>query len=471
MKKVASFILFLCMINSLAFGQSKSLKECIDIAWERNINIKQVELNEWNSEIDLAQAKAARYPSLNAGTSLNLSGRSVDPTNNQFAANSFYTNNYNLSSNVLLYRGGQVQQSIKRAGQNKKSASYQIDDIKQDIALQVANAYINVILSQENLGITEKRRDATSEQIKQVELLIERGLRPKNAIYDLRSTIATDEQNVVAAQGNLDIAFLNLLQLMNVNQKERFDLIIPEIVVESITDPFTINVDELYAKAWPNQPANKNANVQIEIAETDKKIAQSGLLPTVAIGGSIGSNYSSLGQMVTGTQEQVFDQTILINGLEQTIGFVQQVPSLADQAYLDQLNQNVTFGYGLSLQVPIYNNNNTRASIQRAELGRKNSDYNKNLAEIQFRNELEQVLLQAKNAKKQYEASLVSVDAGKRALDNIKTSFEAGAANTFDLTFASNTYDTALIQSTIAKYDYIFKAMVIDFYLGRSINF
>ena len=372
---------------------------------------------------------------------------------------------------MLLYRGGQVTNSIKRANQSRTAAEYQMDDIKQDIALQVSNAFINVVLAQENLNIAEKRREATRKQISQLELLIESGLRPKNSIFELRSTLAAEEQNVVAAGGNLDIANLNLLQLMNVNQNEQFDLVIPEFIMESLTDPFSIDVNEMFDKSWKNQPAYKNASMQIEIAETDKKIAAAGLRPTVGIGGSVGTNYSSLGMEIGGFEEQVINQTVLFGGTEQTIGFVQEVPSLVDQAYFDQINENVTFGYGLSVQVPIYNNMNTKAAIQKAELNTKNSNYNFELQEIQFRNEIAQVLLQAKNAKKQYEASLISVEASQKALENITQSFEAGAANTFDLTFATNTYDTALIQSAVAKYDYVFKSMIIDFYLGRAINF
>ncbi len=471
MIKVCITVFFTFCTCTMVFCQAKSLRECIDIAWDRNITIKQAELGQWSSDIDLTQAKSARYPNLNAGSSLNISGRSVDPTNNQFATSSFFTNNYNLSSNVLLYRGGQVLQTIKRARQSRAAAGFQIDDIKQDIALQVANAYMNVLLSQENLGIAEKRKEATQQQISQLELLIDRGLRPKNAIYELRSTLAADEQNVIAAQGNLELAFLNLQQLMNVPSDERFDLIIPEINLESLTDPFAVQVDELFKSSWENQPSFKNAKTQLEIAETDQQIAKAGLKPTVGLGGSVGTNYSSLGKQINGTQEVIVDQTILFNGSEQTIGFVQQVPNLIDQPYFDQINENITYGYGLSVQVPIYNNYNTKAAIQKAEINKKNTNYSFEFAEQQFKNELQQVLQQARNAKKQYEASLVSVEATQQSLQNVKAGFEAGTSNAFDLNFATNAYDTALIQSIVSKYDYIFKTMIIDFYLGRSINF
>ncbi len=470
MRKYLLFVLILSF-GILANAQTKTLRECVDIAWERNINIKQTELNKWNSEIDLSQAKASRYPNLNAGSSLNLSGRSVDPTNNQFATSSFFTNNYNLSSNVLLYRGGQVINSIKRAQQSRQASEFQIETIKQDIALQVANAYLNVLFSQENLGVADKRIEATQEQVKQVELLIERGLRPKNAIYELRATLSADEQNVVSAQGNLDLAFLQLLQLMNLSPSERFDLVIPEIAVEALTDPFGLDPNTIYKQSWTKQPDYKNAAIQTEIAETDKKIAEAALKPTIAFGGSVGTNYSSLGRTVDGVENVVIDQTIIVDGTEQTVGFVQQIPRFADQAYLDQVTDNVTYGYGLSLQVPIYNNRTTKSAIERAELGKKSTEYGMQLAEIQFRNEIQQVVLQARNAKKQYEASIKSVEASKQALDNIKLSFEAGASNSYDLTFATNAYDTALIQRALAKYDYVFRVMVIDFYLGRSINF
>lgn len=467
-------ILIITFLSCLSLGlqaQQKTLMECVQIAWENNINVQQTELLKSNSRIDLDQAKANRYPNLNAGSSLNLSGRSVDPTNNQFATSSFFTNNFNLSSNVLLYNGGQVRKNIERAKMSQQSADLQIEDIKQTIALQVSNAYLSILFAQENLGIAENRKKVTDQQIDQLEKLIEAGLRPRNSILDLEATAATNEQNIISAQGNLEIANLNLNQLMLIPINEKFDLVIPQILLSELEDPFTMDSESIYKESVQNQPSIKNTDLNIKLAELDKAIAGTGLLPTIAVGGSLGTNYSSLGRVQDGTNEIIVNQDIIFQGTETTIGFKQNIPNFVDQNYFSQVSDNVTYGYGLSLSVPIYNNYRNKANINRAEINKRSAELNHSQNLNQFRTQIEQALLDARNARKQYDANEKSVIATKRALDNTQVSFEQGNANSFELSIASDNYDTAQIQSLISKYDYIFKMKIIDFYLGKSINF
>lgn len=465
------FITFLTCFSLVLQAQQKTLMECVQIAWENNINVQQTELLKANSRIDLDQAKANRYPNLNAGSSINLSGRSVDPTNNQFASSSFFTNNYNLSSNILLYNGGQVRKNIERAKLSQESADLQIEDIKQTIALQVSNAYLSILFAQENLGIALKRKEVTDQQLSQLTKLIEAGLRPRNSILDLEATAATNEQNIISAQGNLELAKLQMNQLMMIPINEKFDLVIPEILLSQLEDPFTMDSESVYKKSVQRQPSIKNTDLNIRLAELDKSIAKSGLLPTIGLGGSLGTNYSSLGRVQDGFNEVIVNQDIIFQGAETTIGFKQNIPNFVDQNYFSQVTDNVTYGYGLSLSIPIYNNYRNTANISRAEINRTNAELNHKQNLNQFRSQIEQALLDARNARKQYDATEKTVIANKRALDNVQVSFEQGNANSFELNIASNNYDTAQIQSLISKYDYIFKMKVIDFYLGKSINF
>lgn len=461
----------LMFIFYFSHGQTKSLQECVNIAWENNINVQQAKLNIAVSDIDIRQAQQQRYPNLSAGSSLSLSGRSVDPTNNQFAASSFFTNNYSLNSNMLIYNGGILQNNIKRAKLATKSAQLQTDDIKQEIALQVANAYLNVLFSQENVLIEKQRLEITNNQIDQLERLINGGLRPKNDIYELQANKASNEQTLISAEGNLEIAWLQLKQLMRISFDETFDLEVPEIIIAGLDNPFDLSPSKVYEESASRQPALQNSALQVELTEIDKAIANAALLPSLALGGSLGTNYSSLGKIQTGSEQIVVEQDVIINNTMATVGFPQSVPVLEDEPYFDQISDNITYGYGLSLTVPIYTNFRNRANIIKADFAQQNAILtDKNNRDL-FRQQIEQAIIDARNAQKRFDAAESSVVAAKKSLDNLQSSFDQGAVDNYQLTIANNQYNSARNQQIIAKYDFIFKMKIIDFYRGKNLNF
>lgn len=471
MKKVF-FITIVCFFPFLSQAQNtKSLQECVRIAWENNISVKQAALGITRSHIDLNQAKANRIPSLNAGSSLNLSGRSVDPTSNTFVANSFYTNNYNISSNVLLYNGGIIRKNIERAKLSKESASLQTDDIKQTIGLQVANAYLNVLFTEENLSIAEKRQEITKQQLVQLNKLISAGLRPKNARFDLEATLATNEQAVISAEGSRDIARLTLNQIMRISAEETFDLVIPEVMLSTLDDPFSFTASDIYKIAAPRQPLLKNSKLNVKIAELDQNIAKAAYLPSVGIGGSVGTNYASTARSLNGGETVYIPTVIEFQGVETEVGLPSFQPNFENVPFATQLGENITYGYGLSLSIPIYTNNRNKSNVLLADLGRENAVLTDQQNQDQFRQQLEQAIIDARNAKKQYEAAEKSVEASKRALENLQSGFNQGTIDNFQLTIATNQYDNAVTQSLISKYDYIFRMKVIDFYKGKGLDF
>ncbi len=450
---------------------AKTLQQCVRIAWENNIQVKQATLGIARGDVNLKQSRASRIPSLNAGSSLNLSGRSVDPTSNTFVANSFYTNNYNLSSNVLLYNGGIIRKNIERAKLSKESALLQTDDIKQTIALQVANAYLNVLFAEENLSIAQNRKGITQQQLVQLNKLIAAGLRPKNARYDLEATLANNEQAVISAEGSLDIARLSLNQIMRIPVEERFDLIIPKILVSNLDDPFSMNSEDIFNQAAPKQPSLKNSALNVRIAELDQRIAKAAYLPTLGIGGSVGTNYASTARTVNGGETVFVPTTIEIGGMQTEVGLPSFQPNFENIPFGQQLGENITYGYGLSLSVPIFTNYRNKSNELLADIGKENAILTDQQNRDQFKQQLEQAIIDARNAKKQYEAAEKSVTAFEKALENAQNGFNQGTTDNFQLTIASNQYDNAKTQSLISKYDYIFKMKVIDFYRGKGLEF
>ena len=470
--KQAFFISILCVFPFLGQAQNaKTLQECVRIAWENNISVKQAALGVVQSDITLKQSRANRIPSLNAGSSLNLSGRSVDPTSNTFVANSFYTNNYNISSNVLLYNGGITRKNIERAKLSKESAHLQTDDIKQTIGLQVANAYLNVLFTEENLAIAKKRQEITRQQLEQLNKQISAGLRPKNARFELEATLANNEQAVINAEGSRDIARLNLNQIMRISADERFDLVVPEILLSSLDDPFSFSSSEIFDIAAPRQPLLKNSKLNVKIAELDQSIAKAAYLPSIGIGGSVGTNYASTARTINGGETVFIPTTIEFNGVQTEVGLPSFQPNLENIPFATQLGENITYGYGLSLSIPIYTNYRNKSNVLLADLGRENAVLADQQNQDQFRQQLEQAIIDARNAKKQYEAAEKSVLASKRALENLQLGFNQGTVDNFQLTIAANQYDNALTQSLISKYDYIFRMKVIDFYKGKGMDF
>ncbi len=464
-----AFLTVCCLMQLQA--QVRNLESCIQTAWENNIQVRQTQLNGSLAEVDLIQARNQRFPNLSAGSSLSLSGRSVDPTNNQFAANSFFTNNYSLNSNVLLYNGGIVRKNIKRALMSGDAARLQQDDVKQVIALQVANAYLNVLFAQENLNVEETRTNITRRQIDQLERLIAGGLRPKNDIYELKATLAANEQSLVTAKGNLELARLSLNQSMRIPSDETFELVIPEIVLAALEDPFQMSSEEVYRVAAALQPSLKNSALQVDLAGLDEEIAKASMLPSLGLGGSVGTNYSSLGKEVVGEEEVVVTQPIIINDVETDVGFKQTVPQVEDKAYGSQMIDNVTYGYGLSLTVPIYTNYRNKASIRRAQIAKENAILtDKNNRDL-FRQQIEQAIVDARNSKVQYDAAQASVEASTQSLENLQLSFDQGNVNSFQLNIAADQYNNAQLQSLLAKYDYIFKMKIIDLYMGKKLQF
>jgi outer membrane protein len=304
-----------------------------------------------------------------------------------------------------------------------------------------------------------------------LERLIAGGLRPNNDIYEVKATLAANEQSLVTAKGNLELARLSLNQSMRIPSDERFDLVIPEIVLAALEDPFQMSSEEVYLVAAALQPSLKNSTLQVDLAGLDEEIAKASMLPSLGLGGSVGTNYSSLGKEVVGEEEVVVTQPIIINDVETDVGFKQTVPQVEDKAYGSQMIDNVTYGYGLSLTVPIYANYRNKASIRRAQIAKENAILtDKNNRDL-FRQQIEQAIVDARNSKVQYDAAQASVEASKQSLENLQLSFDQGNVNSFQLNIAADQYNNAQLQSLLAKYDYIFKMKIIDLYMGKKLQF
>jgi outer membrane protein len=465
-------LIVISALPCLGFGQEVwSLEKCILHALDNSLSLKQSVLSLDEATINKHVANQGRMPTVDGSTSYNLSfGRRVDPTTNDFINRSFGNQGFSLSTGVLVFNGGRITNQIKRADLGKQAAQLDVDQMKNDLSLEVALAYIQILFAQENLTNAQKSYDLIQSQIEQIDRLIAVGSRPKNARLDLVAQSAQNEQLVVSAENNVAIAYLTLKQLLQL--EDTFDLVVeaPDIPVPTEYEIETAATQSIYQQALTWQPSIKAGELRRQNAEVGVAIARTDMIPSLSLGGSIGSNWSSSArdQIISGTQ--LVGQDAFLNGERVNLQFESPTFNTNKINYPDQINQNLGYGFGISLQVPIYNQGRQKANLDLAKLDVVRSDIANKQVKNQLKTDVQRAVTDAKAAKKQYEAALRTAEATGAAYQDTEKRFNLGVANNFEFITAQNNRDQAEVDLIIAKYDYIFKSKVLDYYQGKNIT-
>ena len=456
---------------NLVVGQELwTLDKSIQRAIENSLQVQGTELSLRSTEIDYKQAQHSRYPNLSASTNVGWNfGRTIDPTRNEFVTETFFNNGFALNSNVMLFNGGRLNNTLKQADENNKAAFKDLEQTKRDISLNVATIYLNILFAKENLQNAENQLKQTNEQLTLLNKQIIVGNRPENDRLDVEAQIAVNEQTIIEAKNNLNINLLNFKQLLRLEPNILIDVTAPVGMMVQ-TDPEIITFEEVFASAVINQPSLQANERRIKSAELGQKIAVSELLPSLGAGGNLRTNYSNKGlnPKVIGTEYQ--NNTILFNNTEVTVGFPSPIYEFEKIPYFNQFTDNLSYGVGVSLNIPIYSNLAGQSGVQRAKLGVERAQLNYNQTKESLKITVGQALADAKAAKARYLATNKTKSAQTNVYNNALRRFEAGSTTIFELTRLKTQMEAADINLLTAKYEYIFRTKVLDFYLGKPIN-
>ncbi|MCB9309052.1 MAG: TolC family protein [Lewinellaceae bacterium] len=445
-----------------------TLEECIQHAYEHNVQVLMGDINEKSNQIDIKTAVQSRFPNVSSGVNLGWNfGRTIDPTTNTFITETFFNNGYSLNSGVKLFNSNKLNNNIKLAKLNGSIAKDELEKIKQNIALQVASAFLNVVFAQENIKNVEAQMEQSEQQFNLIENLIKVGNRPQNDIIEIEAQLLNNEQQLIEAQNMLKSAKLLLQQLIMTD--EEVEVSVPANIIPS-SDPSILTIEEVYNAAMQNQYSLKVAKKSVEGAVLQQKIIKADLYPSIGMGASFGTNYSNKGLEILGYNETVINQDIIFNGNSVQIGFPQNIPILAKKPYFSQLTDNLSYGLGVSCQIPIYSNYATRARIEKAKLNVQNANLSFEQEENALRTTVTQALNDATAAQAKYKATQKVLEAQTRLLENVQKKYQAGSSNSFELANVKSQYESAQINNLMAKYDFIFKVKVIDFYLGKTLS-
>ena len=438
-------ILFISLLLISIGGKAQerwSLRRCIDYAIEHNINIRRTANAVEQSAVEANSAKWARLPNLNgsAGQSWNW-GRTQTAIKNEetgdystvYVNTSSQGSNLNLSTSIPLFTGLQIPNQYALAKLNLKAATADLAKAQEDIAINVASAYLQVLFNQELQQVAESQVELSLQQQARITRLADMGKASMAEVAEAKARVAQDQMTAVQARNNYELALLDLSQLIELESPEGFLLESPDVsfALQQLTPP-----DEIYQTALVNKPAIQAAEYRLEGSKHSIRIAQSAYYPQLNLNGSLGTNYYS-------TINRTFRQ---------------------------QMGDNFSKYVGLSLSVPIFNRFSTRNRVRSARLQRDNYELQLTETKKTLYKEIQQAWYNAVAAESKYSSSHTAAEAGAESFRLMSEKYENGKANAVEYNEAKQNLMRAQSDELQAKYEYLFRSKILDFYKGKSIE-
>ena len=467
------FFLLVTFIATRYYAQPNNqwdLQACIDYAQKHNISLKQAEIQARISKNNYVQSEANILPTFNAGAQHTYNfGRTIDRYTNTFANSQVLSQNFYLSSNVVLWSGLAQYNNIKANQYQYLANTENYLQQQNNLALNIATNYINVIFSEEILAIAKTSYSLTQEQLARTEKLVYEGALSKSVLYDLKAQLANDNASVINADNNYQLTLLTLKQLLNLDSVNQFNITRPNIEIAQ-SDLSSLSVQNIYETALNSQHSIKSAQYGLLASEKTLNVAKGKLSPTLSATGSLG----------TGTSELNKNVSVNIVGAELAPYITQSGESIYAQkteiittpkTFTDQFNENVNKSVGFTLSVPLFNGLQNITSIKNAKLNVLNAKYTQDLTEQNLYKTIAQAYANANAGLSKYNANKLSVEAAELSFNFTQQKFNAGAISVFEFNTAKTRLQNAQSNLIQSKYDYIFKLKVLDYYQGKELKF
>lgn len=483
MKKV--FLFLFLIASESAFSQTAgtyTLKQCVDVALDKNITLKQTLLQVESNKVAVDQIRMSRYPSLNAGASQAYNfGRSVNPYDNSVVANQqVNSNNFSLSSSFVIFQGLQTQYTIQQRLLNLNASGADVESTKNNIALGVVEAFANVLTAKALLASAQSQLQSTNAQIERTTKLVDAGKLPNTNLLDLKGQAASDETNIVVAENQLDLAKVTLALWMQIDPTLIKDVEEPSIIInESEYKP----ASEVYAIAEPAQPQIKAAKIRVLSADKGIALAKSSYYPSLNFQAGLFTNYSSLAQKyipgsaltspIYGPKTELLVTDNLGNSVPIT---VQQASytgpgSFEELTFKNQFDNNLRKGFSFNLNIPLFNGLQARYATKNAKINMQNAQLELEKQKNTLRQNIETSTSNERAARLRYQAVEKQIAALEEVYRSAETRFNLGVLNSVDYIVIKNNLVRAQNDKARYKYDFFIRRAVLDYYLGKDLNF
>lgn len=443
-----TFILSLTVLTGLSTTtlaqEVITIQQAVENTLKNNLTIKQAQFSAALSDENLRQSKNALLPNLNGSVSPNLTfGRGLDQTTFQVTNQTSLYTSAGLSTNVDLFQGYAKINQIKQDKLLLDADKTNIEKVKNDLILQVVTAYMQILFNKDLLKASQQQLEVAKQTANREQALLDAGNKTLADVSQAKSLLATAELNVTNAQNSLSISYLTLNQLMELPSNYKFDVQAPLINSEAQVSS-SQDVNEVYNSALNTFPDIKIANLRSLASKEAINIAKSNYYPRLSLGAGLNTSYS-----------YQFDYS----------GLTPQ------QSFTDQINQRLGQSVGMSLQIPIFNGFSARSSVRRAKITYQNTLVQEQLTKNNLNKVVSQAVLDLKAAESRYISTQNAFNAQKDAFYVVEQRYNVGLVNSLDYSTSQTNRNKAEIDMIQAKYDLIFRAKVIDYYLGRQITF
>lgn len=446
MMKNFLILIFVVLISSQGFviSQQKvwSLEDCIRYAIENNIQIKQQVIQTEYQKNSLDLAKLNLLPTLNGAASQNYSfKRTLDQLTYQYSNKNGQSNSFYIGGSLNLYNGLQNYNNIKKNQYQLLASEQDLQNIKDNIALTVAMNYLQILLNKELVAATENQFQITLQQIEKTKKKVDAGSLAKGNLLQIEAQAASEELQYINQKNQLDLSYLNLTQLLELQTPVGFEVVVPEIDIDT-NDIVAGNIDDIFSVAERSRPEVKSSELKLTASEYDLKIAKGKRSPGISMNHSFSTGY--------------------YNTTSKTLG--------GKYSFSEQINDNINYGIGFTMNVPILNGWQVNKSIANSKLSIQNSKYTLEGTKKQLYKNIQQAYSDAVAALKKYNASIKAVTSTEESFRYTEQKFNVGMVTPVDYNAEKTKLLNAQSNMAQAKYEFIFKTKVLDFYKGSPLN-
>lgn len=413
-----------------------TLAQCIDYAVSHNVNVKRYANNVEQQKVQLSTARNSRLPDLTAGASQSFNfGRGLN-SENAYVNRNTQSTGFNLQTSVPLLTGGRIPNEIAMSRLNLQAATADLEHARQSIALQVAAAYLQAVYAAEVVKVQEAQVAFSKIQEDRISKLFNAGKSPESDVVEAHSQVAQDEMGRTQAKCDYKLAMLDLSQLLELSSPDSIEIVAPQGETSPTLPPLP---DRIFARAEGVKPEIQAEKLRLQAAEKNIRIAKAALYPTLSLGAGLSSEYYK----TSGYQAASFSK---------------------------QLSDNFNKSIGLSLNIPIFNRLATRNSIRQAKLQQSEQALQLGETKKTLYKEIQQAYYNAVNAQAKYESALAARKAAESNFNMMTGKFENGRANATELEEAKTKRANAITSTLQAKYEYILRMKIIEFYEGNKLG-
>lgn len=463
-------VFFFQQANAQKQAVPLSLRSCIETAIAYNLQVRQSAYQLATDKTNLQQAKASRLPSLNGNISHGINqGRSIDPFTNSYVNSEITQANYGISSSITLWNGSAINYTIKQNQLNVQASEMSWQQEKDNVTINVILAYLQVLSNKEQLGIAEKQVAVTKGQVDRLIILNNSGAIAPATLYDMQGQLGADQLSLLTIKNSLETAKISLAQLMNQPYSPTMEL--EPLDTKAMPVLYDAGTDEIFKTASQNLAMIKAASLRQQSAQKNILSARALLLPTLSLNGGLGTNYSSVAsrQLLLGTSDVATQQYVTVNNNKIPVFAPQSNFSSQKISYGDQWKNNFNSSVSINLQIPILNRMQVKTRIKQAEITEQRAAFETESIKTQVHRAVDQAYINMNTSFERYKTLEKQVEDFTASFKAAEVRFNAGVNTVVEYMLAKNNVDRANANFIAAKYDYILRIKLLDFYQGKPL--